>query len=58
MFNKNNLCSYDMVQEHFFYIVDDQGCYSWILMFYDLGIKKNGSGIRIGNTCLPVLCLK
>lgn len=44
MFNKNNLCSYDMVQEHFFYIVDDQGCYSWILKFYDLGIKKPDQG--------------
>jgi hypothetical protein len=36
-----------MIQEHFFYIVDDQGCYSWILMFYDLGLKKpdQGSGL-------------
>ena len=29
-----------MIQEHFFFIVDDQGCYSWILMFYDLGLKN------------------
>jgi hypothetical protein len=31
-----------------FSIVADQGCYSWILMFYHLGIKKTGLGIRIG----------